>query len=441
VTTAPPGPDVRPAAPRPARPGGSLRALRLLWAGQSVSLLGDQVTLLALPLAALAGGSSAGQVAILVGATRAPFLLIGLPAGVWVSRIGLRRSMLLADLVRAAALTAIPVAAAVGQLSYLLLLAVATVLGGATVLFQVAYQTLTPLLVEDIELLRSANKRLTASEALAQIGGPALAGLLASAVGAARALAVDAGSYLVSAGTLIAMRTPADRPARGQGPIWAEIRAGLRYVLHIGPLRALLGASMLFNFGIAGYEALLVVFAIRHLGLTPADLGLVIGIGGAGVPIGLLLSGPAERRLGVGPVLILTAALSGAGLLVAGAAAGPLSAAVIGAGTFITAVGGGGWALTALTTRQTLSRPEMRAMTTAVFRWATYGVLPLGALLAGLVASLAGPRLAILLAGGIGQLCVLPLLRSGVRTLRTLSPPPAAGTPAPRRGQPPPPPQ
>jgi MFS family permease len=441
VTTAPPGPDVRPAAPRPARPGGSLRALRLLWAGQSVSLLGDQVTLLALPLAALAGGSSAGQVAILVGATRAPFLLIGLPAGVWVSRIGLRRSMLLADLVRAAALTAIPVAAAVGQLSYLLLLAVATVLGGATVLFQVAYQTLTPLLVEDIELLRSANKRLTASEALAQIGGPALAGLLASAVGAARALAVDAGSYLVSAGTLIAMRTPADRPARGQGPMWAEIRGGLRYVLHIGPLRALLGASMLFNFGIAGYEALLVVFAIRHLGLTPADLGLVIGIGGAGVPIGLLLSGPAERRLGVGPVLILTAALSGAGLLVAGAAAGPLSAAVIGAGTFITAVGGGGWALTALTTRQTLSRPEMRAMTTAVFRWATYGVLPLGALLAGLVASLAGPRLAILLAGGLGQLCVLPLLRSGVRTLRTLSPPPAAGTPARRRGQPPPPPQ
>jgi MFS family permease len=441
VTTAPPGPDVRPAAPRPARPGGSLRALRLLWAGQSVSLLGDQVTLLALPLAALAGGSSAGQVAILVGATRAPFLLIGLPAGVWVSRIGLRRSMLLADLVRAAALTAIPVAAAVGQLSYLLLLAVATVLGGATVLFQVAYQTLTPLLVEDIELLRSANKRLTASEALAQIGGPALAGLLASAVGAARALAVDAGSYLVSAGTLIAMRTPADRPARGQGPMWAEIRGGLRYVLHIGPLRALLGASMLFNFGIAGYEALLVVFAIRHLGLTPADLGLVIGIGGAGVPIGLLLSGPAERRLGVGPVLILTAALSGAGLLVAGAAAGPLSAAVIGAGTFITAVGGGGWALTALTTRQTLSRPEMRAMTTAVFRWATYGVLPLGALLAGLVASLAGPRLAILLAGGIGQLCVLPLLRSGVRTLRTLSPPPAAGTPERRRGQPPPPPR
>jgi MFS family permease len=184
------------------------------------------------------------------------------------------------------------------------------------------------------------------------------------------------------------------------------------------------------------------VFAIRHLGLSPAVLGLVIGIGGAGVPIGVLLSGPIERRLGVGPVLILTAALSGAGLLVAGTAAGPLSAAVIGAGTFVTAVGGGGWALTALTTRQTLSRPDMRAMTTAVFRWATYGVLPLGALLAGLMASLTGPRPAILLAGGIGQLCVLPLLGSAVRTLRTLSPPPpAAGKPGQLPGQPLPPPE
>jgi hypothetical protein len=439
-----PAAGARPAAPRPGRRGDSRRALRLLWTGQSVSLLGDQVTLLALPLAALASGASVSQVAVLVSATRAPFLLIGLPAGVWVSRIGLRRSMLLADLLRAIALASIPITAAFGRLPYVLLLGVAAVLGCGTVLFQVAYQSLTPLLVEDIELLRSANTRLTASEALAQIGGPALAGVVASAVGAARALAVDAASYLVSAGTLAALRAPADRPARDERSMHSEIRGGLRYVLAAAPLRGLLWSSMLFNFGVAGYEALLVVFAVRHLGLSPAILGLVIGIGGSGVPLGLLLSGPAERRLGVGRVLILSAGFSAAGLLVVGTAGGALSAAVIGAGTFITAVGGGAWGLTALTTRQTLSQPEMRAMTTAVFRWATYGVLPLGALLAGLTASLTGPRPAILLAGGIGQLCVLPLLRSPVRTLRTLSPPApaiAAGRPEPRRGQPLPPPE
>src|SRR5450755_1994001 len=162
-----------PARTSPPR-GRGRRALRLLWAGQSVSLLGDQVTVLALPLAALTGGASVAQVAVLVGATRAPFLLLGLPAGVWVSRVGLRRSMLLADLLRAVALLSLPVAAAFGAMSYLLLLAVAVALGCGSVMFQVAYQSLTPLLVEDIGLLRSANTRLTASEALAVIGGPAL---------------------------------------------------------------------------------------------------------------------------------------------------------------------------------------------------------------------------------------------------------------------------
>ena len=313
-------------------------------------------------------------------------------------------------LLRAVALLSLPVAAVFGTMSYLLLLAATVTLGCGSVLFQVAYQSLTPLLVEDIDLLRSANTRLTASDALALIGGPALAGLLAGTIGAARALAVDAVSYLVSAGTLTALRAPADRPARSQSSMRAEIHAGLRYVLGNAPLRAVLGSSMLFNVGLAGYEALLVVFAIQHLGLSPAVLGLAVGIGGTGVPIGLLLSGPVERRLGVGPVLILSAALSGAGLLIAGTAGGRLSAAVIGLGTFITAVGGGAWGLTALTTRQTLSRPGMRAMTTAVFRWATYGVLPLGALLAGLTASLLGPRPAILLARAISQLCVMPLL-------------------------------
>jgi MFS family permease len=410
------------AARRSSPRGRGRRALRLLWAGQSVSLLGDQVTVLALPLAAFTTGAQVAQVATLVAATRAPFLLLGLPAGVWVSRVGLRRSMLLADLLRASALASLPTAAAFGAMSYPLLLAAAVILGCGSVIFQVAYQSLTPLLVEDIDLLRAANTRLTASEALALIGGPALAGLLAGAIGSARALAADAGSYLVSAGTLTAMRAPADQPARSRRSMRAEIHAGMRYLRGNAPLRAVLQSSVLFNAGLAGYEALIVVFAIRYIGLSPEILGLAVGIGGTGVPIGLLLSGPVERRLGVGPVLILSAALSGAGLLVAGTAAGRLSAAVIGLGTFITAVGGGAWGLTALTTRQTLSRPDMRAMTTAVFRWATYGVLPLGAFLAGLSASLLGPRPAIVLAGVISQLCVVPLLRSPLRQLRTLTP-------------------
>jgi len=401
--------------------GRTGRAISLLWLGQSVSLLGDRVTVLALPLTALAAGASVAQIATLVGAIGAPFLVLGLPAGVWVSRMGLRRSMLMADVLRAGSLASLPVGAVLGTVSYAHLLIMAVVLGCGSVIFQVAYQSLTPHLVDNADQLRSANTRLTASEALALTGGPALAGLLIGAVGAVRALTLDAASFLVSAGTLVVLRAPTDQPVRKKLPMYAEVRAGFRYVLDNPPLRAVLWSSVLFNAGLAGYEALLVVFAVEHLGLSPMTLGLAIGVGGAGVPIGLLMSGPVQRRLGVGPVLVLSGALSGAGLLVAGTATGGLSATLIASGTFVTAVGGGAWGLTALTTRQALSRPDMRAMVTAVHRWATYGVLPLGALAAGLAASLLGLRPAIFLAGAIAQLCVVPLLRAPVRKLHTLT--------------------
>jgi hypothetical protein len=389
-----------------------------------MSLLGDQVTILALPLVALTAGASPSQVAVLVAATRAPFLLFCLPAGVWVATFGLRRSMLLADAVRAGALMSVPITAWVDTVTFMHLLLAAGAMGCGSVFFLVAYQSLTPLLVENVSSLRSANTRLTATEAFALVAGPAAAGLLISAVGAVRALALDSASYLMSVGTLAALKAPRDLPRTPLpgAKLRSEVHAGLRYVQHSPELRAVLWSSVVFNFGLAGYEALLVVFAVSHLGLSPAVLGLAVGLGGAGVPIGLLLSGPAERWAGTGRVLVVSGALSAAGLLIAASARGDLSAVMIASGTFVTAVGGGAWGLTALTTRQLLSHPDMRSMTTAVHRWATYGVMPLGALAGGLCALLLGPRSAILLLATLAQLTVVPLLRSPLRTLRTLSP-------------------
>ncbi len=190
------------------------RALRLLWAGQTVSLLGDQMTMLALPLAALGVGASPTQVALLVGASHAPFLLFGLPAGVWVARVGLRRSMIFADTVRAVALMSVPIAVWVGTLTYLHLVLAAVTMGCGAVLFMVAYQSLTPLLVVDAAAVRSANSRLTASEAITLVVGPAIAGLLVGALGAVRTLALDALSYLVSAGHPVCPARSRGRPAR-----------------------------------------------------------------------------------------------------------------------------------------------------------------------------------------------------------------------------------
>lgn len=406
----------------PGRKSGSRStALRLLWAGQSTSLIGDQVTVLALPLLALSLGASTAQVTFVAGATRLPFLLLGLPAGVWVSRLGLRRSMLIADVLRALALLSLPLAEAFADLAYLQLLLVATVLGCGAVLFQVAYQSITPLLVADAAQLRSANTWLSASDSVALIGGPALAGVLAGTLGALRALTVDAASFFASVGTVALLRAPADQRVRPTATARSQMQVGIRFVLANVPLRAILYSSVLYNIGVAGYEALIVIFAVHNLGMSPTVLGLILALGGAGVPVGLLASKPVERRIGVGRVLIVSAGFSGLGLLVAGSAAAAFAVPILAAGTFVTAFGGGAWGLTALTTRQAISPPELRPMTTAVHRWASYGALPIGALVAAATASTFGVRFAMLLCGAIAMLGVLPLLRSSLPQLKAVA--------------------
>jgi Transmembrane secretion effector len=410
--------------PSPRWADAGIRSLRLLWAGQGVSLLGDQITLLALPLLALAMGASVGHVAALAVAGRAPFLVLTLPAGVWVRRLGLRRSMLAADVLRSAALASVPLAAVLGGLGYAQLVVVSLLLGTGATLFQVAYQSLTPLLTTNPRRLRRANGVMTGMEAVALTGGPALAGALVALLGAARAVWGDAASYVVSALTLARMRVPGDVPVQPRSTLRREVAGGIRYVLTEPVLRAILWSSVLYNLGAAGYEALLVVFAVGDLGLSPAMLGVVVGLGGLGVPLGILASGPVERALGVGPVLLLSGTLSGTGVVVATLACGATATYVLAGGTFVTALGGGAWGLTALTARQTLSQPQMRSMTTAVHRWATYGAYPLGAALAGALAVSMSTTVAIRIVAVVAQLAALPLLSRPVRRTRALVPPP-----------------
>ncbi len=393
-------------------------AVRLLWAGQSVSIVGDQVTLLALPVAALALGAGPAAVATLSAAATMPFAVLSLPAGAWVARLGLRRAMLGADVVRGLALLSLPLTAWLGRLGYPQLLGVALVVGCATVFFQIAYQSLTPVLVPEPGRLRSANTRLQASESAAQIAGPALGGALIQALGATRAFAVDAGTYAASVATLAVLRAPGDRPATGTGPIARYTRDGVRHVWREPALRAVLVASVWFNAGLGGYQALLVVFAVRAAGVPASTLGLALGVGGLGLPLGLLASGTLERRFGTPFVLIAGAGASAAGMLVVATAAGRPAPYVIGAGTFVGAVGGGMWGVTALTTRQRLSPARQRAMATAVFRWATYSAIPLGALGAGAVSSLFGVRAAMFTLTALAQLCTVPLLRAPLPDFR-----------------------
>lgn len=407
----------------PAEAHRGWRDFRLLWGGQSVSMVGDQILLLALPLAAAQElGAGTMQVALLATLAKLPFLLIGLPAGVWVARIGLRRSMIGADLVRGLAVLSVPIASVAGVLTLTHLLAVALVMGFCMVFFQVAYQSYPPLLIGDDDRLYSANSRLTFSESTALLLGPGLAGLFIGLIGAIRSLTGDAISYAVSALTLISVRhreSPVP-PARRRS-VCREIGDGLRFVMSQRTLRPIMIAGLFYNFGFAMYGTLIAVFAVRHLNLQPQYLGLALGLGGIGFPLGSLLARRLARWVGIGPSLGLASIPSTLGMAIVASAHGGLSAVLIALGTFVNGIGSGAFAVNALTVRHLVTPGNLVTRATAVHRFATWGMLPLGSTVSGVIGSSFGIRAAMIAAAVISGGCIIPLLGKSMRTTKVLT--------------------
>src|SRR6195256_1696789 len=183
-----------------------------LWAGQGISELGSQVSLLALPtVAILVLGASPFQVGLLAACETLAFPVLGLVAGVYVDRLRRRPIMIACDLGRMLALTSVPIAFAFNVLAMPQLYVVALITGVGTVFFDVAYQSYLPALIPRADLVEG-NTKLQVTGSVAQMAGPALAGFLIQLVGPARAVAVDAASFLVSVGSLWWIRRPEPSP-------------------------------------------------------------------------------------------------------------------------------------------------------------------------------------------------------------------------------------
>ncbi|MGH3303902.1 MAG: MFS transporter [Streptosporangiaceae bacterium] len=406
-------------SPPPARRLG--RRFALLWAGQSASLLGDQITLIALPLLAV-GYCRAGtfDVGLLGMCLRLPFLLIGLPAGVWVSRFGLNRSMVLADIARGLAIGLLPAAALAGLPSLAVLFAAALTVGVGTVFFQVSYQSLVPELIPDQARWHAANTRLSLSESMSLLLGPALGGVVVGWCAPPGALFADTGTFVASVATLLLLARsraarPAGAPCRQQPSLRRQIADGLLYVRHIPVLNSIMWTGAAYNIGAAMYDSMLVLFGVHVLGLSPARLGIAVGIGAIGFPLGSMLSGQVNARLGMGRALIAAAVPSVGGLLVAACATGRAAALVLAAGTMLVGLGQGCFAVNAITLRQLASSADMRARATSVHRFVSWGALPVGSLLAGLIGQAWGIRTAMITAGLISATCAWPLLGSPLR--------------------------
>ena len=397
-----------------------------LWSAETISQFGSQVSVLALPLVAIIVlEASAFEVALLGVFEYAPFILVSLPAGVWVDRLRRKPILVASDLGRGLALGSIPVAYALDALTIWQLYGVGFVVGFLTVFFDVAYMSYLPSLVDRRQLIEG-NSKLEVSRSGAQIAGPGLAGGLVQALTAPVAVLLDAVSFLVSAVFLFRIRRPESAPTRDErraGPgMKAELKEGLRYVFGHRYLRWIAASTATFNFFGNVMYAVLLVFAVRQLDLSPGVIGAVLMLGNVGYLAGALVADRLARRLGVGPAIILGGSGSVGYLLVAlTPEASPIPFLVV--GLAIVAAGVPVYNITQGSFRQAITPERLQGRMNSVMRFIVWGVIPLGALAGGVLASLGGLRFAVAV-GAVGStLAVLPLVLSPVRTLREMPEP------------------
>lgn len=404
-----------------------------LWLGQTVSEFGSRISRAGIPLiAVITLTASPNQMALLAAAASLPVLLFGLVAGVWVDRLRRRPILIAMDLARLALLLTIPAAALTGHLSIGLLYVITAALSVMGLIFQNAYHAYLPSLVEREHVIE-ANSRLSTSESLAEIGGPALAGVLIQVISAPFAIIFDAITFLVSAvsASLIRKPEPAPHPPAERGSVWAEIREGVGVVAASPVLRTLAIALALRSFTGNFYGVLYDIFGIRDLGLTPSLLGLAIAAGGIGALLGALLSSRVSKRFGLGRTMI--------GCLLVSGAVGLLTPLAGGSQTLATAmlivpqiVGDGAmmvfW-INSISLQQMVVPNHLLGRTNATFGFLSEGVGPAGALIAGALATALGARTTLLISVLGGLATAVWFSRSPVRHLQSFELPEAADEP------------
>jgi MFS family permease len=396
----------------------SNRNFRNYFVGQSVSLFGDQISNIALPLTAvLALHATPGQMGAVTTAYLLPNLLFSLHAGVWVDRRARRRQvMLAADVARGLLTATIPIAFAFGVLTWPQLYIVSFLIGSASVFFYVSYGGFFQTVVAREDYVE-ANTLLNGSRGFSFLAGTSFGGILVQLFHGPAALALDSVSFLWSA--LFLRRIDAPDPPRTTRAA-GGIATGLRWIRSNPIMRAeLLGVATinLFNFI---YWALFMLYASRYLHVKPATIGIVIGVAAAGTLVASAYTGRIARAIGLGPAFLVGCFLFPAPLLLVPLARGPhwLVVAFLFTAEFVSGIGLMLLDILAGVIQAGLIPPAVRSRVSGAFMVVNYGVRPLGTALGGILGTAIGVHNTIWIGAGGALLGMAFLLPSPIRRLR-----------------------
>ncbi len=407
------------------------RDFRSFWLGQTISVFGDQITLLAIPIVAvLILDADPAAMGLLTAAGLLPHLLFSLPAGVWLDRVQRRRRlMILADIARAAVIAVIPLAFLGGWLSIELLFVVTFLVGTLSVAFDISWLTLFSAVARREQFVQ-ANSLLSGSRSVSFIGGPAIGGILIQLLSAPVTLVLDALSFLGSAFFLGRIRVTEPPIERDPGSIGTQLMTGLAFIARDPIIRGVLLSVGTVNFFNYCFAALFILYVTTHLHVDPGVLGLALGAGAVGSVIGAVIAGRVGRRLGAGRAYLLGLVLFPAPLILVPIASGPME--IVLPILFLSEFGSGLGVMildiNASAMLQSRTPDRIRGRSGGAFRFINMGIRPIGATVGGLLGAAFGVRETLFVVTVAQLLGVLWLIGSPVLGLRDL--PAAADDPA-----------
>jgi MFS family permease len=394
------------------------RPFRNYWTGQTISLFGDQIALLAIPLlAVLTLHADAEQMGLLAAVEMAPSLLFAVHLGAWADRRSSRRALLIiADLGRAVLLLGLPLASVLGVLTLPLLYVVAFLTGTLGILFMVAEQTVFTSLVRPREYVE-ANSLLIGSRSVAVVGGKTLGGLLVAVLTAPGAIAIDGVSFLLSA--LFVRRAEVPEPPAAPADS-GGLAVGVRFIRRTPLLQASLFGTATFNLFNTAFWALIVLFATSELHLGSGAIGIALGVGALGSVLGSAIARGLAARIGLGNAMILAFILAPLPLVLVPLASGPpaLSMVLLTAAEFFSGIGVMVLDVGLYSFQAAVIPDQLRSRVWGAILFVNWGIRPIGAFGGGLLAAAIGLRPTMWIAAVGGLAGVLWLLASPMSQVR-----------------------
>ncbi|OPD56276.1 MFS transporter [Bacillus anthracis] len=395
-----------------------------LWIGETVSMLGSQISTLAIPLTAvLFLNASAKEMGIMQMMATLPFFMFSLFIGVLVDNMKRKPLLILANIGSFLLLASIPLLYWSSLLTITILFMIQFLIACMTVLFELTYLSYLPTLVER-ENITECNSKLEGSRAVSQIAGPSIGGVLVQFFSAPFAIILDAFSYIISTIFLLLIDKKEEQSQKKEKVrVFFQIKEGLIILVKNPILCSLSISTALLNFFGSAFSSLYVIYTVKSLSLNASLLGIIIGIGSIGALLGASIATKLNKILGLGNTIIVSCLISGFGVMLV-----PLTSTnimitvpILILSQLLIGLGGTMYFISQVSLRQATTPDHLMGRVNASNRFISRGFMPIGALLGGVLGGIIGVKLTLILVS-IGALSpAVWTMFTPVRTIKDLS--------------------